>query len=108
MIARRSFIAGMIGLVAAPAIVRAASLMPVRAFDPYYTRYLIDYMIGTDQEVIRVDRALFPLIVPNNARTIPAHIAHTYIPKHRIDSMRPIEGQQLTIHGVFDGQQQAA
>jgi hypothetical protein len=30
---RRRFIAGLIGLVAAPAIVRAASLMPVRMFE---------------------------------------------------------------------------
>lgn len=37
-LARRSFLTGLVGLVAAPAIVRVASIMPVRAMvepDPY-------------------------------------------------------------------------
>lgn len=32
MLARRSFIGGLAGLIAAPAIVRASSLMPVRSW----------------------------------------------------------------------------
>jgi hypothetical protein len=42
MMNRRSLITGLISLVAAPAIVRAESLMPVRAvdlFEPQYTRF---------------------------------------------------------------------
>jgi hypothetical protein len=34
MLERRSFLTGLISLVAAPAIVRAGSLMPVRVMDP--------------------------------------------------------------------------
>lgn len=32
-IPRRRFLAGLVGLIAAPAVVKAASLMPVKAFD---------------------------------------------------------------------------
>ncbi len=35
-IERRSLITGLISLIAAPAIVRATSLMPVKVFDPVY------------------------------------------------------------------------
>lgn len=41
MIGRRGFISGIAALIAAPAIVRAASLMPVRSFDGSLT--LADY-----------------------------------------------------------------
>ena len=36
MIGRRGFITGLISLVAAPAIVRVTSLMPVKAVEPEY------------------------------------------------------------------------
>jgi hypothetical protein len=39
MIARRSFITGLMSLVAAPAIVRAGSLMPVKVVEP---KWMID------------------------------------------------------------------
>ena len=32
LVSRRHFVGGLVGLIAAPAIVRAASLMPVRSF----------------------------------------------------------------------------
>lgn len=38
MIGRRGFITGLISLVAAPAIVRAGSLMPVKVMEPLYGR----------------------------------------------------------------------
>ena len=34
MIQRRSFLTGLVSLMAAPAIVRASSLMPIKLFDP--------------------------------------------------------------------------
>jgi len=39
---RRKFLAGLVGLIAAPAIVRAASLMPVKAINPGITIHTIN------------------------------------------------------------------
>lgn len=41
MIQRRAFLTGLASALAAPAIVRAGSLMPVRALDPSLTRPII-------------------------------------------------------------------
>lgn len=38
---RRSFITGLVSLLAAPAIVRTSSLMPVRALDSWHTEHVI-------------------------------------------------------------------
>lgn len=63
LLPRRSFLTGLASLFAAPAIVRASSLMPVGNIDHilYPMRGLIDYMISTDNLVIRVDRANVPM-----------------------------------------------
>jgi hypothetical protein len=37
---RRSFITGLVSLLAAPAIVRASSLMPVRVLDAWHTEHV--------------------------------------------------------------------
>lgn len=68
MIQRRSFITGLISLVTAPAIVRAGSLMPVRAMveEPIWTPYgiapgmeqarrLINYRDSIMREYIRAN-----------------------------------------------------
>lgn len=39
MIHRRSFITGLVSLVAAPAIVRVGSIMPVRVMEPFVGRF---------------------------------------------------------------------
>lgn len=51
-IARRSFLTGLISLVAAPAIVRAGSLMPVRAMVIIEPRPIFTSSIGTYNGVI--------------------------------------------------------
>lgn len=50
ILARRSFIAGLATLIAAPAIVHAGNLMPVRALapSPISMRLLTDYVAGPD------------------------------------------------------------
>jgi hypothetical protein len=67
---RRSFILGLGSIIAAPAIVRVSSLMPVRVFDPAYYRYLVDYSIGSDRMMLRMDKALFPLPTPMGVSVI--------------------------------------
>lgn len=59
MLNRRSFITNLISLVAAPAIVRAGSLMPVKALDdaafefsPYYTVIPINAPLYNDLAVM--------------------------------------------------------
>ncbi len=59
MLSRRSLITGLVSLVAAPAIVRAGSLMPVKALDdaafefsPYYTAFPINPSRYTDLAAI--------------------------------------------------------
>ena len=59
MLNRRSLITGLISLVAAPAIVRAGSLMPVKALDdaafefsPYYTVIPINAPLYNDLAVM--------------------------------------------------------
>ncbi len=58
MIERRSFITGLISLVAAPAIVRAGSLMPVRVIleEPMY----IPVHPGIWQDLVEAQREINP------------------------------------------------
>lgn len=60
---RRSFLAGLGSLLAAPAVIKAESLMRVGNIDHilYPMRGLVTYSIGTDSLIVRVDRANFPL-----------------------------------------------
>lgn len=84
-LSRRSFVTA---LIAAPVIVRATSLMPIKAFDPYYTRYLSVYDITIDRMLLRIDRALFPptdLAPLKGIEVVPAHVAHRFVSKRSID-----------------------
>src|SRR5438445_13735248 len=56
---RRKFLAGLAGIIAAPAIVRASSIMPVRSFSESYS--LQPYVIGID--VGGVDSAVYFLLM---------------------------------------------
>lgn len=101
---RRGFLVGLMSTLAAPSIVHAANLMPVKIFNPYYTRYLVDYCIGTDELVLRVDRALFPLRIPTRGPSVfgptivSPEFAHRFIPRKVIDEMlKPVGMQQLHI-----------
>ena len=66
MIARHNFLKGLGSLIVAPSIVRVESLMPIKVIDNAYYRYLINYSISTDSMVLIMDKALFPLSIPNS------------------------------------------
>lgn len=63
---RRKFLAGLAGIIAAPAIVRAASLMPVRAYDEmefsgFFSRIPVDQMpdMALYQQLMEITRRAF-------------------------------------------------
>lgn len=100
MFPRRNFLIGLGSLLAAPAVVKASSIMPVKLFDPYYTRYLAAYDITTDQILLRVDRSLKPLSMPLHGVgiwNVSKEMAHKYIKQEFINSIRPLENQQKSI-----------
>lgn len=94
---RRGLLTGLVAFAAAPAIVRAESLMPVKDFR--YTRYLADYLVGSDEWVISVDRAWEPLFLPKKwPKLLTPEETYRYIPKRIIEShLNPLPGQQLNI-----------
>lgn len=92
---RRGFLIGALVLIAAPAIVRADSLMKIMAIDVYDTRCLWDYCITTDQMVIRVDRKLGTLVRPPHAYQVPIKTARAIFGEnHPIFTLRPEAGMQ--------------
>lgn len=98
-IQRRSFLIGLGSLLAAPAVVHSSNIMPIKLFNPYYTRYLLDYEIGSDRMAIRVDKALHPLRMSTKWLTIiTANETYKFIPKQFIDNIKPKEGEQKYIH----------
>jgi hypothetical protein len=106
ILSRRSLLTGLAATLAAPAVVRAGSLMPVKLFDPYYTRYLCAYSIGTDEMRLRVDRALFPLPNPrpgHGVQVVSPTEAHRWIPKAVIEGIRPGPGVQQYIDFALPG-----
>lgn len=52
---RRSFIAGIAAAFAAPAIVKASSLMPVKALERVRCREIYEYNVYTDEVITRLD-----------------------------------------------------
>lgn len=95
MIERRSFITGLIALVAAPAIVRAGSLMPVKIIDIYDTRCIWHYCIGSDEMILRIDRALHTLARPQRITEIPLKVAKQIFGfEHPIFDLMPEARQQ--------------
>lgn len=70
MLARRSFLTGLVSALAAPAIVRAGSLMPVKAIVPVSARALEDiaFLEGLSQRVEQT-------IIYGNAFYSPTHYA---------------------------------
>lgn len=53
MIQRRKFLTGLLGLVAAPAIVRVASIMPIKVVSEFYV-ISVDTALGPDTNAITV------------------------------------------------------
>ena len=69
-LARRSFITGLISLVAAPAIVRAGSLMPVKSvvwLDSFDDRYGRASDLWSEQQIINMLRRLALSTEPRRA-----------------------------------------
>lgn len=94
---RRSLITGLASLIVAPAIVKVQNIMPVKAFDPYYTRAFWDYDVYWDSMNLRIDKSLSPLPMPKWA--VQATMAEVYklIPKSEIDRLKPAEGKTVNI-----------
>lgn len=98
MINRRNLILGLTSVLAAPSIVHANNLMSIKIFDPYYTRYLVEYCIGTDELMLRVDRAQHPLPIPVRlVDQVSEEFAYRFIPRKIIESIKPDIGQQKFI-----------
>lgn len=79
MIARRSFLAGFAGLLAAPLVVKADSLMKIRgvALPRVSMRWLTDYAIGEDRMYARLDVLYGRLTMPRFAQGLePGLIAN--------------------------------
>lgn len=98
-LSRRELLTGLVAFAAAPAIVRAESLMPVKIIDWYDTRCLIGYQIKTDSYILRVDRFSRLLRRPpmsNCVRVITNMEARQLLPKeaHFAFSMTPPENIQ--------------
>lgn len=107
LLPRRSFLTGLASLFAAPAIVRASSLMPVGNIDHilYPMRGLIAYNIGTDSLMIRVDRANFKLPIPRLGITgiLTDEQIKKVFTKEQLDQLIPKEpNQQKYIHTILN------
>jgi hypothetical protein len=87
---RRSFITGLVALVAAPTIVRASSLMPVKNIDVYDTRCLWDYDISRDVMILRVDRQLETMLRP-------AKFGCLYVCEVPVDVAKRVFGNRATV-----------
>ncbi len=62
MLHRRSFLTG---LLAAPLVIKSGVLMPLRGLAMPYSRWIVDYVIMTDQVVARYDATMrAPLPTP--------------------------------------------
>lgn len=101
MLTRRGLVASLAAVIAAPAIVRPSSLMPVKFMDPYYTRFIQYYDERYDAAAIRVDRATFPLPMPQYAFAPSEDLIRRFVPKRFVESMRPVDGQIIGANIYF-------
>ncbi len=97
---RRGFITGAAALFAAPAIVKASSLMPVKMI--YYERFLAGYLIGTDEILLRGDKAQFELPVPRYSKTLSRADVERVSPEFlkRFALLKPQVNEQLYVDFV--------
>jgi hypothetical protein len=65
---RRGLFTGLGALLAAPAIVRAESLMVLRQH--VYKRFVMQYQITSDTFLLRADKATHPLLIPLGVRIL--------------------------------------
>lgn len=106
LIQRRSFLIGLGSLFAAPAIIKAESLMKVGNIDHilYPVRGIVDYCIGTDQLLVRLDRANFPInMTPKVMHLLSDKEINALFTKKQIASIMPTKPlQQLGISKAFN------
>lgn len=76
---RRAFIGGLTALFAAPALVRADSLMKIRGAPLYFHRVVGFYDIGIDQLFLSVQKDTQPIFTYDPADLRP--------PQHIVDKM---------------------
>lgn len=96
---RRGFVLGLSALVAAPAIVKFDSLMPVRSIDKLlrtaeqlYSRSIAEYDPVTEHWRVSIDRAWQPLPMPQNGVQVSASIINRLIPEAQSSHMTPPPG----------------
>ena len=92
-ISKRSFIAALGALVAAPAVVSAK----IDAAPRYYHRVIAAYDIGSDTIKIRVEKARHPLPMPKYGINIPAKMQKCLIARHDAQLGDVPEGEQRSI-----------
>lgn len=71
---RRSVLLGLGGLLTAPLVARASSLMPLRGTPLLSRRWLVDYCIASDQMIVRLDVAYGKKLL------IPKHVWELDLP----------------------------
>lgn len=82
MLSRRGLITGLISLAAAPAIVRASSLMPVKVMEPTLT----------SQQILD---ELFATTLKNMNRILYGGYEFTWTGKDNVVHCRPVSDQEL-------------
>lgn len=108
---RRGFLTGGLALLAMPAVVKAEGLMkvaPTSVILPEYKfdrRVLVDYDIGTDSMILRVDVVRDrKLIRPPNVREVSIEYAKTkFGADHPIFEVQPAPGQQKYAMAALGG-----
>lgn len=112
---RRAFLGGLLAVIAAPAVVHAGVLMPVRSierFTTYDTRFLVAYNVGTDEKLLRVDRAQFKLHRPKTGivAELTEEQAIKYCPElaQHWQALKPGPLQQLNVSMAFNSTEAAA
>jgi hypothetical protein len=86
LIERRSFLTGFMGgLVTAPLVARADSLMKIRGMvmPSVYHRWLTHYNICTDQMMVRHDVANRPLPPPDFLELVPEYLQRMQYAKYQ-------------------------
>lgn len=100
-VTRRGFIIGLSATVAAPTIIRAESLMPIKVFDRLYTRAMVEYVADFDQYAVQVDRSWRKLPMPIGAQSIPMEVLEKIVsPRELADLIPPNNGQRHIGVGV--------
>jgi hypothetical protein len=112
ILARRSFLTGLGAMLAAPAIVKADTLMRVGNINHilYPVRGLVHYQVVTDRLCVRIDRANFPInMTPRGVcKILSEKQIKLLFTDEQINAILPKDKtrkQQLTMHKDFVAQE---